>query len=115
MATAVKGFILMEIFFWFDKQKPKKSQSKFWFTTLKKGEALLESVAILGYLNLGRIGIERISKFQNWDIILKWVGYIGAGIIILVAIIGIIYLFIKLNSLKYEVKNERKKRVSKVS
>jgi len=36
------GIFLLEIFFWFDKGKPNKKQSKFWFTCLKKGEALLE-------------------------------------------------------------------------
>jgi len=94
-------FILIEVFFWSDKQKPKKNQNKITFTLLKKGEALLETIMILGYANLIRLGIEKISKFQNWDVILRWVGYIGAGIIILIMGLGIIYLYIKLNSLKY--------------
>lgn len=96
------GIILIEFFFWFDTQKPKKKQSKFWFTCLKKVEAILETIAVLGYLNLARLTIEKIARFKNWDVILKWTGYIGAGLIVLVVIVGIIWLYIKLNSMKYD-------------
>jgi len=97
------GIILMELFFWLDIQKPKKKQSKFRFTCLKKGEALLEAVAILGTLNLIRLGIKKIIVWKiPLEIILKWGGYIGVGLICLGIIIGVIYLYIKLNSLKYK-------------
>ena len=95
------GFILVEIFFWLDNQKPSKKQSKFWFTALKKGEALLEAIAILGFVNLIRLGINKLRIFEHWDIILKWIGYIGAGLIGLAVVVGLISLYIKLNSLKY--------------
>lgn len=96
------GIVLTEVFFWPDKSKPKKNQSKFWFTALKKGESLLEATAVLGYLNLARLAIQKIFQFTSWDVLLKWVGYIGAGIIGLGILTGIIFLYIKLNSLKYK-------------
>ena len=102
------GIILIEFFFWFDTQKPKKKQDKFWFTCLKKGEAILEAVAILGYLNLARLTIEKIIRFRSWDIILKWVGYIGAGLIGLGILASLIWLYVKLNSLKYEDSKNKK-------
>jgi len=92
------------MFFWLDKQKPKKKQNKFWFTALKKGEAILETIFVLGCLNLIRLAIDKIKIYDNWEIILKWIGYIGAGLIVLAVIIGVFYLYLKLNSLKYDKK-----------
>jgi len=101
------GFILVELFFWFDKQKPKKKQSKVWFTCMKKGEAILEATAVLGVLNLIRVGI---NKLIIWKVpleeILKWTGYIGLGLSVLAVIAGIILIYIKLNSLKYGGKSK---------
>jgi len=100
----ITGLILVEMFFWLDKQKPKKKQNKFWFTALKKGEAILETIFVLGCLNLIRLAIDKIKIYDNWEIILKWIGYIGAGLIVLAVIIGVFYLYLKLNSLKYDKK-----------
>jgi len=33
----------------------------------------------------------------NWTIVKDWIGYIGIGLIVLSIIIGILYLWIKLN------------------
>ncbi len=102
---------VLEIFFWLDKEKPKiskrlskreKGKRRWWFTLEKKGEALLETILVLGYLNLGRIAIAKLNLSQNWDILLNWIGYVGYGIIILAFLIGLIYLYIKLNSLRYK-------------
>jgi len=96
------GIVLVELFFWLDTQKPKRKQSKFWFVCLKKLEALGETIFVLGIQNLGRLVINKLRIFDKWEIILKWIGYIGAGLIGLIIIIGILYLYIKLNSLKYK-------------
>ena len=97
----VIGFVLLEMFFWLDSRKPDKKQSKFGFTVLKKIESIVEAVAVLGIVNLIRLGINKLRIFEQWDIILKWIGYIGASLIALAVVVGLIYLYIKLNSLKY--------------
>jgi len=107
----IAGIVILELFFWVDNQKKPKSISRFWFTVLKKGEALLETIAIFGYLNLIRLSIKKLIEFRNWAEILKWTGYIGAGLIALAIVIGVIYIYIKLNSLKYKktkIKGARK-------
>jgi hypothetical protein len=98
----VLGILVLEAFFWFDSQKRPKNIKPFWFTLMKKGEALLETVAIFGYLNLGRLAIGKI-KYIPCKEVLKWTGYIGAGIIALALVVGLIYLYVKLNSLKYKL------------
>ena len=95
------GIIILEILFWLDSQKCPRKFSKFWFTALKKGEALLETIAIFGYLNLFRLGIKKLGII-NWNEALKWTGYIGAGLIALVIVVGVIYLYIRLNSVKFK-------------
>ena len=94
--------VILEIYFWMDKSKPKNKKNIIWFTLGKKLEALIESIATLGVLNLIRISYERLKVlFIDWNEILKWTGYIGAGIIGLAIICLIIYGYLKLNSLKY--------------
>jgi hypothetical protein len=97
----IVGIVILEILFWLDTQKCPKKFNKLGFTALKKGEALLETIVIFGYLNLFRLGLKKLGII-NWNEALKWTGYIGAGLIVLAVIIGIIYLYIKLNSLKYK-------------
>ena len=99
------GIIILETCFWLDKQKPKKKQNKLWFTIGKKLEALLESIAILGTLNLIRLSIKWIISWKiPWEAIIKWIGYIGIGLAALFATGLVLYLYIKLNSLKYKKK-----------
>ena len=99
----IVGITIVELFFWFDKQKPKKKQNKFWFTASKKIEAILETIAVAGILNLIRLGIKELLKLKiNWEVVITWIGYIGIGISALVLLIGIIWSYIKLNSLKYQ-------------
>jgi len=100
------GLVLLELFFWLDKDKPKKKESKFWFAAGKKLEALFESIVVLGILNLGRLAFNKLRLFENWNVILKWIGYIGAGLIALALVVGIIWLYIYLNSLKYKEKKK---------
>ena len=97
----IAGIIILEVLFWLDSQKKPKKFSSFWFTVLKKGEALLETVAVFGYLNLARLGFKKLGLI-NWSGILKWTGYIVYGTLVLIIVLGVIYLYIKLNSLKYK-------------
>ncbi len=99
------GIIILETCFWLDKQKPKKKQNKLWFTVGKKLEALLESIAILGTLNLIRLLIKWIISWKiPWETIITWIGYIGIGLAALFVTGLVLYLYIKLNSLKYKKK-----------
>ncbi len=110
----ILGIIILEALFWLDKSKPSGWQNKITFTLLKKGEALLETIAILGCLNLIRLAIEKIKIFEHWDIVLKWVGYIGVGIICLGVLFIVGYIYLKLNSLKYAEKIGSKRKKKKV-
>ena len=95
----IVGIIVLEVFFWLDSDKLPERMNKLLFTSLKKGEALLETIAVFGYLNLARLSIEKLKL--NWEIVLKWIGYIGVGIVALAIIIEILYLYIKMNIIKY--------------
>ena len=105
--------IFTEVLFWFDKQKISKHQSKFWFTVIKKLEALFEALVVLSILNTIRIFIKSIiylfNKILNitipWKIIFTWLGYIG----IVVLSIALLYLYVKINSVKYNNKKYIKK------
>lgn len=88
--------IITEIYFLLDSKKPVRKESKIKFTAKRKFVSLFYATLTLLGLNTGY----QLVK-DHWQAILKWVGYIGAGAIILAAIIGIIYLWLKLNSLKY--------------
>ena len=97
--------VLTEIWFWLDSSKKPKSESITKFTLKKKFEAFVE--VILGLSGIAQIYIliREGSKYLTQEVmneILKWVGYIGAGIVGLGVVIGIIYLWIKLNELKYK-------------
>ena len=95
---------LVEIFFWLDKSKPDKSENITKFTLKKKFEAFCE--VVLGLSGVAQIyilireGIKHITKEVFMEI-LKWTGYIGAGIIALGIIVLIVYGWIKLNERKY--------------
>jgi hypothetical protein len=92
------------IFLLFDNKKPKKKENKFWFTAKRKGIAYLESAFIIlevnGLYQLGKRGIPYIKRY--YPEIVKWLGYVGITIIILAIVIGVLYGYIYLNSLKYK-------------
>ena len=98
--------IISEILFWLmDKEKVKKSK-RFWHTCKKKFECVFEVLLGLSAITQIYILIREIAKHYNkevLEIILKGVGYIGFGIVCLGLIIGVFYIWIKLNSLKYKV------------
>ena len=94
--------ILVEIMFWcFDKAKPKKKESKFWFTCKRKLENLFEILLGLSAITQIYIFTREIDFFKYYPTILKWIGYIGMGMICIMFVVGLFYLWIKLNELKY--------------
>ena len=92
-----------EIIYWLDNKKPKKQDNKILFTAGRKSLAMLYSGVILVVIVGGYSLIIRIEKFLiNYDyIILKWLGYIGVGLVGLGIALSVIYMYLWLNSLKY--------------
>lgn len=101
--------ILMELLFNGKGYKGRTKKDKFWFTAGRKVESLIESLAIVinafnikyifvEYNLLGKL-YELLSKLP-YKIIIQWIGYIAVGIIALAVLIGILYLWIKLNELR---------------
>ena len=94
---------LSEIFFWLEKDRPRKRESKIHFTIKRKAENLFESALII--VNLFNIEYvvrnygKSISEFFGawWYPVLSFMGW---GTLI----IGIIAGFVYLNSLKYRRK-----------
>ena len=89
----LSGIILGEILILFETKK--KNPSLKW-TAKKKFENYLEAFCYLGILNLLRLLIKYLN-INNFQILLKWVGYVGVGILALALIIVIGYVLIKLN------------------
>ena len=78
-------------------------------TIQKKFESLFEAGIIIFGLNA--IWEILLKLKEHWQVILKWVGYIGAGAIIIIIVLGILYSYIKLNGLKYrKIKSKGKKK-----
>ena len=79
-----------------------KSGNRFWFTAKRKIESILESlIIIINVLNIRRLFVEYdILNKISYELILNWIGYIGIGIIALGIIIGIFYLWTKINELR---------------
>jgi len=92
---AIIVIILMEFIFLFNRKGYKKG-SKFLFTVKRKVEALIESLLIV----VNVLNVRYLIKNYTipYSTILKWVGYIGAGIIALAFVAGgILYVWIKMN------------------
>jgi hypothetical protein len=108
--------VLNEIFFLLDTEKFQDEETFcLRFTLYKKFEAFIETILFLIY-SIGIITI--IKKIVPWivknkDTIINWIGYIGIGIIALVGLTIILFLWIKLNSLKYKEKIEDEKNKKK--
>lgn len=112
LLTIILIFIVTEIIFWFDREKKPKKTSKFKFTIKKKFESFFESLFVVIGINFGIIIFPKIKEWvvKYWPTILKWIGYIGAVIIALAMVLFILWIYIKLNSLKYKDKDDKKKR-----
>lgn len=97
--AAVLLIILTEIFFLLDKKQPSKRDNVEAFTWKRKGVGLWHALCSLVGLDI-LYNLALVVK-DYWQEILKWTGYIGAGIIILIALYGLIRGYGWLNSLKY--------------
>jgi MFS family permease len=97
--------VIVEILYWMmDKEKVKKSKL-FWHTCKRKLECIFEVLLGLSAITQVYIFTREIAKHYNkevLEIILKGIGYIGFGLMIVGLIIGLLYIWIKLNSLKYK-------------
>jgi len=97
--------IISEImFFLTPKEKLKKTTNIFWHTCKRKFENIVE--VSLGFSVVAQVYIliREIKVLNYLPEIIKWIGYIGAGAIIVSVIVFVFYIWIKLNSLKYEEK-----------
>ena len=96
--------VLTEIVFWLDRSKPKKKEDKFKFTVKRKLISLIASIFIITQV-LGSISTYKELEPQiktYFPDILKWIGYIGVGLIRLTIIVLIFIGWAQLNKLKYE-------------
>jgi len=93
--------IIAEVMFWITKDKKPKKGSLFWHTCIKKSENVFEVLLGISLLSQVYIFTRDIDFIKHFPIILKWVGYIGACLVCVGIIVGIFYLWIKLNELKY--------------
>ena len=83
----------MELFILFEKKKKKPSIK---YILLKKLENGFEALVVISLFNLARVGIINLDKFPK-EIVLKWIGYLGAGILVLAVVIGVVWILIQLN------------------
>ena len=101
IALVILGILfIIELFFWLDRAKKPKGISTLKFTLKNKFESFLE--VMLGLSAIAQIYILIREARPYYPEILKWIGYIGAGAIVLIVIALIIYLWIKLNEQKYK-------------
>ena len=104
LLTILIIFVIMESIFLFEKNKPKKKENIYWFTAKRKGIDLLKSlfvyVEVIGFIKLIKKGVPYLVKYHA--VIIKWVGYIGMGILCLAVLLGVLFVYIKINSLKYK-------------
>jgi hypothetical protein len=92
-------FIIMEGLFLLEKNRPKKKENKLLYSAKRKIINLFKSV---GIFFVATIIYNIYLQVKDYYLeILKWIGYIGAGLIGLALIILIVYGYLKLNSLKY--------------
>ena len=98
--------IIFEIMFWLmPKEQLKEGTNLFWHTCKRKGENILELLLGLSVIAQVYILIREFNKYLNYELYqetIKWMGYVVAGIIVVGIIIGLCYLLIKSNELKYK-------------
>jgi len=95
---------ISEILFWLmDKEKVKK-KNIFKHTLKRKSECIFETLLGFSLISQIYILIREIQLKQYLPVIIKWIGYLGIGLICLIGIIFIFYIWIKLNTIKYRIK-----------
>lgn len=95
-------------FFAFDDEKPKKNDSRFWFTVKRKLTYIVPTgfvvFLISGPVFFAAVNIPKV----DWTPILNFIGW---GTLVVIIFLVMSYAFIKLNSLKYRnVKYPKPKR-----
>lgn len=93
--------VLVEIIFWLDNSVPKRNEDKIKFTIKRKLDALLTTALVLSLVGQIYVLQREIRVSQYVPEIVKLIGYIGLGMIILAIIVGLSYLWIYLNSKRY--------------
>lgn len=96
------GIIIISesMFMLMPKEKLNKKVNVFWHTCKRKLENIFEVLMGLTFISIIYISLREIKV--SFGEVLKYVGYIGVGIIGLGLIVLIFYGWIKLNSLKYK-------------
>ena len=99
-------FLLTELLFLLmPKEKLKKEVNLFWHTAKRKGECLFEVLLGLSAIAQVYIFIRETSHYFNKELLdftLILIGYIGLGLSGIIVIGLLFYLWIKLNSVKYQ-------------
>lgn len=94
-----------------DYKRVKKKPSIFWFTAERKIIALLKSsfvvLCLLGAYNIVRKAAPWVK--EHFPEILKWSGYLGIAALVIGGILGIAYIYIKINSMKYNGYKKKKR------
>ncbi len=102
--------ILAEVLFLvLDGREPSPNESVFWFTAKRKLHVLTQAAIImLSVFGFWKGGKEFISwAIINWHAVKMFFGVVGSVVVVIV----VLYLYIKLNSLKYNRNGERQQPV----
>lgn len=95
--------IISEIMFiMMPKEKLNKNMNIFWHTAKRKFENIFEVLLGLSFIAQMYILARELKIRISISEVLKWIGYIGLGIVILGVVVFLFYIWIKLNSLKYK-------------
>lgn len=107
----IVGLLLTELNFWLTPTKKlnkKQQKKKFGKTILLKLECLFEVFILLNILNIIRILINKLTleilkAIWKWiNVGLVWLGYAVGGAALVAIVLGILYLWVKLNEGKFE-------------
>ena len=103
IALGILLLVITEILFWFDSKKPTKKENQLTFTAKRKGIAALWGIGIITQVVGGFQTYKEVSPLviQQFQEILKWIGYIGAGLLIVVGVVLLVYMYLWANSRKY--------------
>jgi hypothetical protein len=90
--------LLTEVIYWLKPVKVGKKENTFWLAVKHKLFSLVDAAIIFFNANW----IYRMLPKIPWNEVLKWIGYLGAGLIVCAIAAGALWAFIKLNELKFK-------------
>lgn len=93
--------LIAEIMHWNTKEK-KPKKNVFWYTCKRKIENIFEVILCVSVIGSIYVLIRDVDIIKYFPIILKLMGYIGLSIIALGIVVGVFYLWIRVNMLKYK-------------